>query len=65
MPRLTVTFEPRAAERLESLATNGRTKSDVLREALALEQVYRDVERSGDSLVIRRKDGTETLIIRT
>lgn len=65
MPRLTVTFEPRAVERLDRLATGGRSKSDVIREALALEEVFRDAQAAGETLFIRSPDGTETRIVRT
>jgi len=66
MSRLSITFEPRAAKRLEELATDGRSKSDVIREALALEQVYRDAEAAGYSLIVRNEQsGEETRIIRT
>lgn len=66
MPRLTVSFEKGAAERLAKLAeTTGRGKSDVLREALALEEVfqkYRDDE--GGIFLVKTKDGTVREIVR-
>lgn len=64
MSRLSITFERRAAERLDRLATDGRSKADVIREALALEEVYREAEAAGDTVLIRTGDGTERRIVR-
>jgi len=61
MPRVTVTFEKTAAERLERLAKD-RSKSDVIREALALEEVFQKAE--GSTLVVRTLGGTEREIVR-
>jgi hypothetical protein len=57
MPRLTVTFEKTAADRLERLAQGGRSKSDVIREALALEEVFQRAIADGSTVVIRSNNG--------
>jgi len=63
--RLTVSFEKKAAERLERLAEDtGRGKSDVLREALALEEVYQKYRDEGATFIVRSADGTEREIVR-
>jgi predicted DNA-binding protein len=64
MSRFSITFEKRAAERLERLAHDGRTKSDVIREALVLEELFQEAEAADAKLVIRAKDGTEREIVR-
>jgi hypothetical protein len=61
--RLTVTFENVAAARLERLA-KGRAKSDVIREALALEEVFQNAISAGASLFVRGADGIERMIVR-
>lgn len=61
--RLTVTFENVAAARLERLA-QGRSKSDVIREALALEEVFQNALQAGASLFVRGADGIERMIVR-
>ena len=60
---MTVVFERGAAERLERLAKD-RSKSDVVREALALEQVYQDALAAGSTLVVRTPSGVDREIIR-
>jgi hypothetical protein len=56
MPRFTVTFDKMASDRLERLA-EGRNKSDVIREALALEEVFKQALAEGATLVIRSNNG--------
>ena len=65
MRRLTVSFEKGAAARLEKLAeSTGRGKSDVLREALALEEVFQKYRDEGGTFIVRTKDGAEREIVR-
>ena len=63
MPRITVTFEKTAAERLERLAKE-RSKSDVIREALALEEVFQKALAEGATLVVKAANGAEREIVR-
>jgi len=63
-PRLSVTFDPRSAERLERLAGDDQGKADVIRDALALEDIYRDVTSKGGRLIVQRPDGTSAEILR-
>lgn len=63
MPRITVTFEKSAAERLDRLAKD-RSKSDVIREALALEEVYQKALAEGATLVVKTSNGSEREIVR-
>jgi predicted transcriptional regulator len=65
MTRLTVSFEKGAAERLTELAEKSdRSKSDVLREALALEEVFQRYRGQGGIFIVRTPDGTEREIVR-
>jgi predicted transcriptional regulator len=65
MTRLTVSFEKSAAKRLTELAEKSdRSKSDVLREALALEEVFQKYSGQGGTFIVRTPDGTEREIIR-
>jgi len=63
VPKITVTFEKSAAERLNRLAKE-RSKSDVIREALALEEVFQKALADGSTLVVKTANGTEREIIR-
>lgn len=63
MLRITVSFEKTAAKRLEKLAQE-RSKSDVIREALALEEVYQSALADGARLIVRNPNGTEREIVR-
>lgn len=63
-PRLSVTFDPRSAERLERLAGDDQGKADVIRDALVLEDIYRDVTSKGGRLIVQRPDGTSAEILR-
>ena len=65
MSRLSVTFESRATERLTRLAVGGRSKADVLREALALEEVFQKAHAAGETVLIKGKDGALREIVRT
>jgi predicted transcriptional regulator len=61
--RFTVTFEKQAAERLERLAKD-RSKSDVIREALALEEVFQKAIAEGSTLIVKTPTGQEREIVR-
>jgi hypothetical protein len=61
--RLTITFEKVAAARLERLS-QGRSKSDVIREALALEEVFQKALGEGGTLIFKDATGKEREIVR-
>ena len=63
-PRLSVSFDPRSAERLERLAKDDQGKAEVIRDALALEDLYRDAMSSGGRLLVQRPDGSLAEIVR-
>jgi hypothetical protein len=63
-PRLSVSFDPRSAERLERLAKDDQGKAEVIRDALALEDMYRDATSAGGRLLVQRPDGTLAEIVR-
>ncbi len=63
-PRLSVSFDPRSAERLERLAGDDQGKADVIRDALALEDMYREATATGGRLLVQRPDGTVAEILR-
>jgi hypothetical protein len=62
--RLSVTFDNRSAERLDRLAANDQAKAEVIREALALEDLYRDVRSKGGRMLIERADGSLAEVVR-
>lgn len=61
---ISVTFKKQALRSLLSLARNGRSKADVLREALALEAVYQKAIEDGSTVLIRTTNGVEHEIVR-
>jgi hypothetical protein len=62
--RLSVTFDKRSTERLERLASDDQGKAEVIREALALEDLYRDVTSKGGRMLIQRADGSIAEVVR-
>jgi hypothetical protein len=62
--RLSVTFDNRSAERLDRLAADDQAKAEVIREALALEDLYRDVKTKGGRMLIERADGSLAEVVR-
>jgi hypothetical protein len=62
--RLSVTFDRRSSERLDRLASDDQGKADVIREALALEDLYRDITSKGGKMLVQRADGSIAEIIR-
>jgi hypothetical protein len=63
--RLSVTFDIRSTERLDRLANDDQGKAEVIREALALEDLYRDVTSKGGRMLVQRADGSIAEIVRT
>lgn len=65
MKRLTASFEPATAYRLERLAEEtGLGKSGVIREALALEEVFQKYKGQGATFIVRMPNGDEKEIVR-
>jgi hypothetical protein len=62
--RLSVTFDKRSTERLDRLASDDQGKAEVIREALALEDLYRDVTSKGGRMLVERADGSLAEVIR-
>ena len=62
--RMSVTFDPRSADRLERLSGEERDKAEVIREALALEDLYQSTVASGGKFLVQRPDGTIAEIVR-
>jgi hypothetical protein len=62
--RLSVTFDKRSTERLERLASDDQGKAEVIREALALEDLYRDVTSKGGKMLVQRADGSIAEVVR-
>ncbi len=62
--RLSVTFDKRSTERLDRLASDDQGKAEVIREALALEDLYRDVTSKGGRMLIQRADGSIAEVVR-
>jgi hypothetical protein len=64
--RFTVSFDPNSTERIERMAGNDdQKKADILRHAIALEDLYRETIRNGGRLLIERADKTVAEIVRT
>jgi hypothetical protein len=57
-PRFSLTLDLKAAERLDRLAGDGQAKAELIGQALALEDLYRQVTAQGGCLLIRRSDGS-------
>jgi len=62
--RFSVTFDSRSTERLERMAQDDEGKAEVIRQALALEDLYRQTISSGGKVLIQRKNGTVAEVIR-
>lgn len=62
--RLSISFEGKAEERLNKLAAKGGSKADVLRQALALEEVFQEGLSRNATFTIREKDGTIKELVR-
>lgn len=64
--RVNVNFSDSAYKTLEELARRkGKTMSEVLREAIALEKWFEDVQNRGDKVLVERQDGKTREIIRS
>lgn len=58
--RMTIEFEPEAAERLEKDAESfGGSKSLFIRRAMSVLATLLDARKAGDKIIIRHADGTE------
>lgn len=62
--RFSITFDLRSLARLERMASDAEGKAEVIRQALALEELYRETTRKGGQLLIRRADGTMAEVVR-
>ncbi len=62
--RLSITFEGKAEERLNKLTARGESKADILRQALALEEIFQEADRRGASFIIKEPDGTISQLVR-
>jgi hypothetical protein len=56
--RLSVSFDPRSAERLQRLAPSDGDKATIIREGLALADLYHDITAKGGKFLMQRPDGT-------
>jgi predicted transcriptional regulator len=63
--RTSVTLDPRSAKRLEKLSADDEdSKSAVIRQALALEDLFREVNGEGGKMLVKRSDGTIAEVVR-
>lgn len=62
--RLSVSFDPRSAERLERLSGDEQGKAEVIRDALELEDLYREAVSGGGKLIVQRPDGSIAEVLR-
>jgi len=62
--RLSVSFDQKSAERLDRLSGDDQGKADVIRDALELEDVFREVTQGGGRLIAQRADGSVAEILR-
>jgi hypothetical protein len=62
--RLSISFEGKAKERLDKLTAGGESKADVLRQALALEELYQEASKRGANFYLKEPDGTIKELVR-
>jgi hypothetical protein len=63
--RLSIIFDSRSTERLERMVGDDEEKqAEVIRQALALEDLYRQTMSSGGQLLVRHADGTIAEVVR-
>jgi predicted DNA-binding protein len=63
--RVNVNFSPSAYSTLEKLAQEkGKTMSEVLRDAIALEKYVTDLTKEGGAILVEKPDGKVREIIR-
>lgn len=63
--RVNVNFSPTAYSTLEKIAEEkGKTISEVLRDAIALEKWFDDVSKEGGRLLVERPDGKVRELVR-
>lgn len=61
--RLSVSFDPRSAERLQRLAPNDGDKATIIREGLVLADLYHDITEKGGKFLVQRPDGSIAEIV--
>jgi predicted transcriptional regulator len=63
--RVNVNFSDDAYKALKEIASSrGKTISEVLRDAIALEQWYEETKREGGRVIVERQDGREREVVR-
>ncbi len=63
--RVNVNFSDDAYETLKEIARNrNKTISEVLRDAIALEQWYEETKREGGRVIVELQDGREREVVR-
>lgn len=63
--RVNVNFSDDAYEALKEIARNrDKTISEVLRDAIALEQWYEETKREGGRVIVELQDGREREVVR-
>lgn len=63
--RLSVTLDQRSENRLARLASDDEeSKAGVIRSALALEDLYREVTAEGGKFFVKRSDGSIAEVVR-
>ena len=62
--RFSLTLDLTAAERLDRLAGDDEAKAELIGQALALEDLYRQVAAQGGRLLIQRSDGSIAEVVR-
>jgi len=64
--RVSFTLDQKSADRLERLSSDGdeSRKSDVIKQGLALEDLFRRVSDEGGQILVKRPDGTIAEVVR-
>jgi hypothetical protein len=62
--RFSITFDVRSIARLERMASDVEGKAEVIRQAIALEELYRDTRRAKGKFLIEYADGTMAEVVR-
>jgi hypothetical protein len=62
--KFTIQFDPRSLARIDRWSTDSESKSEFIRQALALEDLFRETQSKGGKFLILNSDGTMTEVVR-
>jgi hypothetical protein len=62
--KFTVQFDPRSLAHIDRWSTDSESKAEFIRQALALEDIFREARSKGGKFLILNFDGTMAEIVR-